>query len=210
MSNGPRSVALQRCRRRSRRASRRRFSSPPARSVLHAGLEDVIEALAGLRDIRPRPALVIAGDSDSDSGSYRDRLARRASELGVSDRIVWTGSLSPPEMWWCYDACSAFVITSRAEACPNIALEAMSRGCLCVSVDHPPMPEFFGGAALYYRAGDVILLTRRLSSMLSGDPKSFSAVRAAAVRRAAEFDWETTADRTVSELRRALSQRAES
>jgi len=173
------------------------------------GLEDIIEAFAAVREIRPRLALVIAGESDTDSRSYRHRLARRANELGVADRVVWAGSLSRPAMWWCFEACSAFVMTSRAEACPNTALEAMSRGCLCISVDHPPMPEFLGATALYYPAGDVARLTRRLSSVLTGDAESFSVLRAAAVRRAAEFDWGTTARRTISELQLASSEPAE-
>src|SRR5262249_36626236 len=73
------------------------------------GLEDVIEALGHLGDA-PRPSLVIAGDVDAEARSYHRRLARRASELGVADRIVWTGLLTAPEMWWCFDACSAFVM----------------------------------------------------------------------------------------------------
>lgn len=168
------------------------------------GLEDAIEATARLRGITPGLALVIAGGPDAGTRPYHERLKRRARELAVDDRIIWTGVLSPAEMWWCFEACSAFVLTSRAEAGPNTALEAMSRGCVSVSVDHPPMPEFFGATALYYRAGDIALLTQRLSSVLAGDP-SMPELRAAAVRRAAEFGWETTASGTVSQLRLALS-----
>lgn len=169
------------------------------------GLEDVIEALGRLGDVRPRPSLVIAGDVPAEARSYRQRLARRASELGVAERIVWTGLLTAREMWWCFDACSAFVMTSRVEACPNIALEAMSRGCLCVSVDHAPMPEFFGGAAVYYRAGAVEDLARRLSPVTSGEGRPSADLRPVAVSRAAEFTWEATADRTITELRTVVS-----
>lgn len=168
------------------------------------GLEDVIDVTVRLRGLTPPPALVIAGAPDAGTRSYHEHLKRRARTLGVDDLIIWTGALSPAEMWWCFDACAAFVMTSRAEAGPNTALEAMSRGCVTVSVDHAPMPEFFGATALYYRAGDIALLTRQLSSVLAGDP-SMSELRAAAVRRADEFDWNRTASGTVSQLRMALS-----
>jgi len=174
------------------------------------GLEDVVEAFAAVRDLYPRVSLVIAGESDRDTRAYRARLTRRANELRITDRIVWTGSLSPPEMWWCLDACVAFVMTSRSEACPNTVLEAMSRGCLGISVDHPPMPEFFGATALYYRAGEVTVLAGHLSTVLAAEAGSLSALRAAAVRRAAEFEWETTANRTIAELRLALTEPARS
>jgi alpha-1,3-rhamnosyl/mannosyltransferase len=102
------------------------------------------------------------------------------------------------------NACGAFVMTSRAEACPNTALEAMSAGAMIVSVDHEPMPEFFGDAALYYRAGDARALAERISTVLAGRV-SPPEIAARARARAAGFTWSTTADRTIHELELAVS-----
>jgi glycosyltransferase involved in cell wall biosynthesis len=96
-------------------------------------------------------------------------------------------------------------MTSRVEACPNVALEAMSHGCACVSADGPPMPELFGDAALYYRPGDAEGLTRELERLLSGGDAA-PALRAAASTRAREFTWDETARQTVAELRIAAEQ----
>ena len=130
------------------------------------GLEDLVEALPGLSGRSLPSTVVIAGRSDSGTSGYQKALTERARQLGVANRIVWAGSLGEAEMVWCFRHCAAFVMTSRVEACPNVVLEAMSQGCACVSADGPPMPEFFGDTAVYYRAGDAAGLTRGLEQLL--------------------------------------------
>jgi alpha-1,3-rhamnosyl/mannosyltransferase len=168
------------------------------------GLEDLVSALREIASAGDRPPrVVIAGDVSPGGASYRQRLGRAAEESGVADRIVWAGGLDRDEMTWCFRNCSAFVMTSRAEACPNLALEAMSHSCACVSVDHAPMPEFFGDAALYYRAGDTDGLANRVALLL-GKSSDSTRMHTAASARARTFDWKTTAERTIAELRRAI------
>lgn len=167
------------------------------------GLTDLIEALPAIVGERGGPLLVIAGQADRAGITYRDRLRRRAERLGVSKRVRWAGPLDVRGMRWCYEACGAFVMTSRAEACPNVALEAMSHGCACVSVDHPPMPEFFQSAAVYYPSGGADALAAAVNSLLSRRV-DVAALRAAAVGRAADFEWRLTAAGTVAELQAAV------
>lgn len=167
------------------------------------GLDDLIEALPLLGG-STAPAAVVAGAVDAGMNRYHERLRRRARDLGVADRIVWVGALGEAEMRWCYEACAAFVMTSRAEACPNIALEAMSYGCACVSVNRQPMPEMFGAAAAYYSLGDPASLARTLGGVLAS-PVGREDLKTAATARARAFNWRTTAQRTVAELRAALA-----
>ena len=105
------------------------------------GLEDVIEALSLLSGNEASLTLAIAGKVDDGSQSYKRRLDNLAQRLGVATRIIWLGQLEAARMAWCYRNCAAFVMTSRAEACPNTALEAMSHGCRIVSTAQPPMPS---------------------------------------------------------------------
>ena len=167
------------------------------------GLVDVIDALAQLRKAGSPLIALVAGGVDTGMKAHVRRLAARAGSVGVADRIIWAGQLTEAEMRWCYEFSTAFVMTSRAEACPNVALEAMSHGCACVSVDRPPMPEFFGPAALYYQAGDANGLTRAVMSLMSR-PNTQMELKAAAFARARTFDWQATAERTVAELRTAV------
>jgi glycosyltransferase involved in cell wall biosynthesis len=169
------------------------------------GLDDAIRALALTDGGPPLPRLVIAGQPDTGTRRYQRRMAGLAGTLGVAGRVVWTGQLTPPEMAWCFRHCEAFVMTSRAEACPNVALEAMSHGCRVVSTGQPPMPEFFGEAARYYRAGDAIDLARAVRALLGESPEDSRGRREAARTRAAGFRWPDTADRTIGELTRAVA-----
>ena len=166
------------------------------------GLEDALDAL-GLLGERG-PALLVGGRADADTHSYFRSLQARASRLKPSGRVVWAGQLGRSEMDWCYSNCAAFLMTSRAEACPNTLLEAMSHGCLVVSTDKPPMPELIGGAALLYRARDGSDLARQVSTALTADPGARNPLRAAARARAAEFTWPSTERQTVDQLQKAL------
>jgi glycosyltransferase involved in cell wall biosynthesis len=170
------------------------------------GLEDLIRALAPTDATRqPAPALVIAGRADAGTRAYGERMRRLAERLRVASRIVWAGQLGPPEMAWCYDHCAAFVMTSRAEACPNTALEAMAHGCQIVSTRQPPMPEFFGEAALYYQPGDPAGLARQLARAVTTPPEPERGRRDAARGLADRFRWADTAERTIGELARAVA-----
>jgi glycosyltransferase involved in cell wall biosynthesis len=75
--------------------------------------------------------LMIAGD-----GWKRDALASLAGELGITDRVCFTGwSTTPRKM---LAACDIFVLPSLVEGFPLALLEAMSVGCACLA---HPMPS---------------------------------------------------------------------
>jgi glycosyltransferase involved in cell wall biosynthesis len=163
------------------------------------GLDDLLAALAAIE--RP-PLLVVAGAPDPDTERHSANLKARASALGIG--VLWAGALDGPEMAWCFSHCEAFVMTSRAEACPNIALEAMCHGCYVISTDHPPMPEVFGSAAIYYSARDAEDLRRRLTELRDLSASDALRRRQEARERSQAFTWSETARRTVNELESAF------
>jgi len=164
------------------------------------GLEDAIKAVSAIvRDGIPI-SLAIAGSSDRRMHGYAVGLQRLAQELGCSENIVWLGSLDQSSMSWALTNCAAFIMTSRAEACPNIVLEAMAHGCVCVSTDTAPMPEMFGDTANYYRTGNVGSLSAALRIAMEMDSNAIAVMRARAHRRATQFSWDRTARATVDFL----------
>jgi len=163
------------------------------------GLEDVIQAAAILRTRFPAHRFVIGGAVEGRLEGYQRRLAAMSRKLGVADRIVWAGKLSTPEMTWCYQQCAAFVMTSRVEACPNTALEAMEQGAACVSTSNPPMPEFFRDSVGYYPAGYATELAERLIDLLE-DERLRNRYRQIALERARSFTWQRTARATADFL----------
>ena len=169
----------------------------------YRGLEDAIRALAIVRGFRRDVFLVIAGSVDRPSSQYALSLRELARACRVEDSVFWAGQLSGDEMAWCYRNASVFLMTSRVEACPNAALEAMSWGLPCVACDVPPMPEFFSDSALYYPVGDAHVLAERVGQLLNSPANCAKAAKSARAR-AARYTWENTADRTLDVLRKAI------
>jgi glycosyltransferase involved in cell wall biosynthesis len=168
------------------------------------GLEDLVDAVPLLP---PDVQVVIAGKVDAVGKPYYRRLERLAEERGVRQRIHCVGQLSAAQMTWCFRNAARFIMTSRAEACPNTVLEALAHGTVSISTDHAPMPEFFGDAANYYRARDAADLARRINESLAFSNESLERIRERAVARARDFTWESTARNTIDELRQAMESR---
>lgn len=83
-------------------------------------LSRLIEAFAEV--VRLRPArLAIVGD-----GPELSRLKARASELGVADRVVFTGACAEPEKL--LPSFTVFALSSDTEQMPLSVLEAMAAG----------------------------------------------------------------------------------
>jgi glycosyltransferase involved in cell wall biosynthesis len=160
------------------------------------GLEDLVGASLLDREFHT----VIAGAPTTGSARYQEVLRERIAAAGLESRMSWTGKINAAEMAWCYHECDVFVMSTRTEACPNTALEAMSYGTLIVSADTKPLPEFFGDAALYYRAGDAASLADQLQTARKLSLEQRNTLQANARRRAREFRWTDTARRTVDEL----------
>jgi glycosyltransferase involved in cell wall biosynthesis len=165
------------------------------------GLEDIIKALALCP---PEAILVIAGQSVPGTRGYERRVRQLSDTLNVRHRIIWAGQLSSLEMSWCFHHCAAFVMSSRVEACPNVVLEAMAHGCLSLSTDTKPMPEFFGDAALYFHEGEIQALAALVQRVCSG-PADERYLREKARARSQAFSWEDTAAGTVRQLQLAIA-----
>jgi glycosyltransferase involved in cell wall biosynthesis len=75
---------------------------------------------------RTSARLVLIGD-----GPDRDRLTRRAAELGITDRVHFTGPVSDPAAW--LRAADVFVLPSVAEGMSNSLLEAMATALPCLA-----------------------------------------------------------------------------
>lgn len=71
--------------------------------------------------------LVVAGE-----GAERPALERLAGELGLSDRVVFTGRVSPESVLGAFDV---FALSSDTEQMPNALLEAMAASRAVAAVD---------------------------------------------------------------------------
>jgi glycosyltransferase involved in cell wall biosynthesis len=93
----------------------------------YKGVDDLLRALPGL-DAR----LLIGGD-----GPLRAGWEQLARELGLSDHVQFTGSVSDADLPRLYASADIFVLpaNSRAEAFGKVLLEAMASGLPCVTTE---------------------------------------------------------------------------
>lgn len=173
--------------------------------VPYRGYEDIIRALALVRrqtgiDI---PA-VLAGSPVGHAASYEHFLHKLAKNNEVDDIIYWAGQLSREQMSWCFMNAKMFIQTSRAEACPNIVLEAMGSGCLNISCDQKPMQEFFKNAAIYYTAGCAEELSDRMITLSEFDDARVFTNQKKSNFRSEFFHWGKTAGMTLDSIEKLV------
>jgi phosphatidylinositol alpha-1,6-mannosyltransferase len=92
------------------------------------GINRVIEALPGVISQVPTIRYLIMGE-----GPERQRLGRRAAELGLGERVVFGGTTTNLPGY--YNASDVFVLLSDAEAGSVACLEAMASGLPAVVSD---------------------------------------------------------------------------
>jgi phosphatidylinositol alpha-1,6-mannosyltransferase len=77
----------------------------------YKGQDMVIKAMPDILQVVPSAVYVIVGD-----GSDRERLENMANEVGVSDKVLFTGWIQEAEKPAFYSACDVFAMPSRAIA----------------------------------------------------------------------------------------------
>ncbi len=118
-----------------------------------AGQEFLIEAMREIVDAQPDTELVICG-----TGALRADLEALAAKLGLTDHVRFAG-LVENELVADYNrAADLFVLPSRLEALPTVAVEALACGTPVVSADHP------GGVELHELFGDDVRVVPREDS----------------------------------------------
>lgn len=155
------------------------------------GIGDLLPALA-----RPEVAalpweLTVAGDGEVDA--YRER----ARELGLADRVRFTGWLGPDGVAQELSRADVFVLPSHAEGLPLAVLEAMAYRLAIVTTPVGAIPEVIedGETGLLVPPGDSASLAAALQRLLASD-----GLRDDLARRARER-WEQRHDITAGARR---------
>jgi rhamnosyl/mannosyltransferase len=142
-------------------------SRPPfllfaGRHVAYKGLDVLLRALAP-----GRAHAVIAGD-----GPKRGEWQQLAGELGLGERVTFTGEVSDSQLRALMQACAALVLPSvtQAEAFGYVQLEAMAAGKPVISTDVPSGVSWVnrdGCTGLVVRAGDAAALRDAIDRLMS-------------------------------------------
>lgn len=108
-----------------------------ARLAPQKDLFTLLRAFALTNSSLPNAKLVIIG-----TGPDREYLAKEASKLGISDRIIWVGRTS--EIYEYLAIMDVFVLTSLYEGFGLVLVEAMVAECPIVASNNSAIPEVLG------------------------------------------------------------------
>ena len=122
---------------------RNRYSSPNEKIIFHVGrivrekgLGVLLEAMPRVLEAEPRVKLVIAG-----KGPYLDELKHRAYQLGIYNRIYFTGYIDDNTRNALFQCADVAVFPSLYEPFGIVALEGMAAGTPVVVSDTGGMSE---------------------------------------------------------------------
>jgi glycosyltransferase involved in cell wall biosynthesis len=162
-----------------------RFVVGCGRLVRMKGFHDLLDAFAAIRGDHP-VQLAILGE-----GPEREKLARRARDLGVSEQVLMPGFVQNP--WSYFGRTSAFVLSSLfGESFSMVLVEAMACGAPVVASRCEWGPEEILGEGRYgllYPPGDVAALAAHMRAVLDGSAAT-AVLTEAASKRAEEFSQE--------------------
>lgn len=177
------------------------------------GLDILLRALALLPASIANPAaparlIIVGGDQENDA--EQRRLQSLAAELGVADRVTFTGSVEQERLPAYYNAADALVLPSYYESFGLAALEAMA----CAT---PVVVSRVGGLQTFIDHGETGYLipwrcpepfAQALDTLLS-NPALSETMGNAARRKAVQLSWDKTADSMIKCYKTYLKQASE-
>ena len=180
---------------------RRTADDPAPRTLLYVGRADpyknltaLVECVAALQKKVAFPlSLTIAGSPDP---RYPE-AADRARELGIQERVHWTGYLHDAALMAIYREADALVHPSRYEGFGLQIVEAMACGTPVVCSRSGSLPEVAGDAALLFDHDQPARMLECVERVLT-DPDCAAALREKGLARAATFTWRRTAETTLA------------
>ena len=132
------------------------------RLVANKGLSELISALVDLPTVR----LLIIGD-----GPERSKMERKVKDLGIANRVTFLGWLPTQEaVSGAMQTARIFVMNSKSEGGPRIALEAMACGLPIIATKVGVMPEAItDGVNGMFTTGTAADLAEKIRSLLAND-----------------------------------------
>lgn len=150
-----------------------RFLLYPAITYPHKRHEDLIRALSLLPESCGDIKLVFTGRA----GPETLRLRRLAHDLGVANRMVFTGRIAEADLTVLYRSALAMTFPSAYEGFGNPCIEAMVHGCPLVVSKGGSLPEVAGEAAIHVPVGDAPSWADAIARLADSDTLASALVR---------------------------------
>lgn len=141
------------------------------------------------------------GASDPTNFAYLQEVEARIAELGLTDRVQWTGRLTDEEVARNLNAIDALVMPYRDGASPRrgTLMAGLANGCAIVTTTpQTPLPDLQDGREWLAVPPDDPQATARAVLRLVDDPALAARLRANARERSRLYGWESIAARHLS------------
>lgn len=176
----------------------------------HKNLESLVTAFADLarRNEFADLSLVMVGEYRKEVfHSYFNEIKARIDELGLSDRVIFTGYLPDEELAVLLNCASVLVLPSLIEGFGLPAVEAAACGCPVIATTESPLPGLLGKGALYFDPRNQPELTKSLELVLSSEELRNQLSKDG--RAAAEkLTWEAAAKQLLNLMQTVMAQSA--
>lgn len=164
--------------------------STVGRMTVQKGLTQLVRAMARASERYDRLVLLLAGD-----GEQRDELLRLAADLGVSDKIFFTGFVRGKQWRDTYSVSDIFVMSSVSEPFGITALEAAHHDTALIITKQSGVGEVLS-SVLRYDFWDTDRLADQMIAVATS-PALSSSLRQNVAHEYARISWHDVADSCV-------------
>ncbi len=180
----------------------------PERYILYLGgfhrrknLEGLLRAYARASTaLDAVPTLVVAGRLPAADTALSPDPRRVVSELGIGQRVIFTGWVAGEDKPALYSGALFFVFLSVYEGFGLMPLEAMGCGTPVLAAGSTSLPEIVGPGGLLVDPAEVGEIAQAMVELVR-DAERREHLAAEALKQAARFDWKRTAAETVQAYR---------
>jgi glycosyltransferase involved in cell wall biosynthesis len=158
-----------------------RLSSKKSPDLLLRAFAELSARFAGIQGM-----LAFAGP---DEGGMQADLERLAIELGVADRVRFTGAIFGEDKWAAYRDADVFVLPSQNENFGNTAAEAVAAGTPVIVTEKCGIAPLLGDEAGLVVQHDAFALASAIGRVLS-EPGLRSRLIAGCAKVCARLGWE--------------------
>ena len=158
-----------------------------------------INALKLLAVNYPALKLAVVGKPDY----FRDVLEAQTKQLGLSDRIVFTGFVTDGELVSLYQQAKCYLYPSFSEGFGLQGLEAMAQSLPVVAANASCLPEVYDDAALYFDPKNPADQAAKIKQVLS-DGALRTVMVAAGHARLKDFSWRRMGEQTLAAYQDAV------
>ena len=102
---------------------------------------------------------------------YRGHLHRLGTELGLGERLTWTGARPYGDMPAVFNALDILCLSSHSESFVYVLAEAMACGTPCVATLVGGVPEVIGNVGITVPPGDPTALAHGVLTALLAEPR---------------------------------------